>query len=336
MHLAQLNEASLKLNESVRTVLDPTAAQVAPLLQGRSGNMMRAWFFGTHAQAWRGETAVHYDVLDQFPELADNGVPVRIYLLDGSDRDVKVEVTDSLMRTNPSWAKTLSDNPQRVEAYVRRHPFWTRTGLNPVQIKIEDISDVLQTIQMRQARTTRNESELNEDTGLFGRADNYGEIATRLKRAGYRMLKRVHHGRIWVKYPKAILVYVKGEQAMTDYLKFCKGSTNKHTPRIRRGPVDVSPQHAMVGFDHLHDIKDSRWKKVMELEDYSQSNHDQETFDSVYDEYPSLWRLMEELHRRGFFQRFDFDLDRESWMEYETQPVLFAPFWTTRAGMFRE
>ncbi len=183
---------------------------------------------------------------------------------------------------------------------------------------------------------TEATQELTEDTGLFRHARDYGEIATRLKQAGYKMLKRVHHGRIWVKNPKAIMVYVRGEQAMTDYLKFCKGSSNKHTPRIRRGPVNVSAQHAMVGFDHLHDIHDSRWNKVKPLDDYSQSNHDQDDFESVYAAYPSLWRLLEDLHRRGFFQRFDVDLDRDSWMEYETQPVLFAPFWTTRAGMFRE
>jgi hypothetical protein len=177
---------------------------------------------------------------------------------------------------------------------------------------------------------------LNEDRGLFGRAANYGEIATRLKAAGYRPLKKLHHGRIWVKRPKAIMVYVRNERAMTEYLKFCKTSTNKHVPKIKRGPVDVTPDHTMVGFEHMLDINDSRWKKVEDMEDFSQSNHDQDDFEDVYKAYPSLWRLFQDLHRRGFFQRYDVELDRESWMEYQTWPILFAPFWTTKAGMFRE
>ena len=139
-----------------------------------------------------------------------------------------------------------------------------------------------------------------------------------------------------MKSRKVIVIYMRNDQALREWISFCKSSTNRHAPRIAKGPIEITDRFNMVGFNDMGELSDSRWKKIKPLEDFSDKNDDPDDFETIQKEYQSLWRLMLDLQRRSFFRRFDYDLGRDSWMESRTWPILFMPFWSTRAGQFRE
>lgn len=175
--------------------------------------------------------------------------------------------------------------------------------------------------------------------GLFDMADSYTDLAGRLREQNYRKLDDLELAKVWRKNNSVLVVVDIRDTASLEYVEFCKTTTNQHVPVIGEGPKKVAPHHRMYStraFDRITDVMWNRLKPFENFVDYKKNPGSYPDVEDARKAYPNVYVLLERLHQKGMFRKYDFDLGRSVWREYNGRPILVNPFATKTVHRFRE